>query len=166
MWPGAVIDVWTDPWIPSIKGFRPRPHTSGVFPPSLLMKDLLTLSGQWNRQLVRYYFDDASANAIFKIPIYPRVIERKWFWALSISGSFPIRSLYQEFIHSRGGDYQRLPLWCVLWKMKIHPRHKVLWWRIAHDILPTREKLMNFFEIPVASCPICGAEVETTLHLL
>ncbi|PON85146.1 hypothetical protein TorRG33x02_189900 [Trema orientale] len=23
VWPGAVIDVWTDPWIPSIKGFRP-----------------------------------------------------------------------------------------------------------------------------------------------
>jgi hypothetical protein len=40
----------------------------------------------------------------------------------------------------------------------------MLLWRIASDILPTRENLSKFNNEMDIVCPLCGYEKETTLH--
>ena len=41
----------------------------------------------------------------------------------------------------------------------------MLLWRIASDILPTRENLSKFNNEMDIACPLCGCEKETTLHI-
>jgi hypothetical protein len=41
----------------------------------------------------------------------------------------------------------------------------MLFWRIASDILPTRENLSKFNNEMDIACPLCGCEKETTLHI-
>ena len=38
-------------------------------------------------------------------------------------------------------------------------------WRVASDILPTKEKLIRFFPSTDSNCPLCDASPESSLHL-
>ena len=57
--------------------------------------------------------------------------------------------------------------WKLLWKARIHPRHKILWWRIIQDALPIRDRLTKAFQIETVFCPMCDGqdEVEMVLHI-
>ncbi|PON43369.1 hypothetical protein PanWU01x14_274680, partial [Parasponia andersonii] len=97
--PGAVIDLWNDPWIPSLASFRPRPRDSASA--SVVWSELFSASGGWNSFLIRQLFDEDSTRAILKVPLTTNFRNDKvWFWALSASGDFTVKSLYQA-IHTK-----------------------------------------------------------------
>ena len=50
-------------------------------------------------------------------------------------------------------------------KSKIHDRLKMYLWRVALDILPTKDKLTRFFPAMDPKCPLCDASPESSLHL-
>ncbi|POO03837.1 hypothetical protein TorRG33x02_001410 [Trema orientale] len=103
--------------------------------------DLITSSGGWDVEMVRSLFDSESAKAVLRIPIN-RVMERgdaNWFWAITSTGTFSVKSLYQVLMSEQvdggaGGNMDKF--WKDLWKLKIHLRHRLMWWQIAHEILP------------------------------
>ena len=52
-----------------------------------------------------------------------------------------------------------------IWKSKIHDRLKMVLWRVASDILPTKEKLIRFFPSMDPNCRLCDASPKSSLHL-
>ncbi|KAM6588656.1 hypothetical protein CsatA_011261 [Cannabis sativa] len=52
-------------------------------------------------------------------------------------------------------------MWIDLWKSNLHPRLKLLLWKIWSDILPTKVRL----GLDDKSCVFCGSEEESALHL-
>ena len=52
-----------------------------------------------------------------------------------------------------------------IWKSKVHDRLKMFLWRVASDILPTKDKLTSFFPAMDPKCPLCDASPESSLHL-
>jgi hypothetical protein len=44
-------------------------------------------------------------------------------------------------------------LWGKLWRLKLHERLKMLLWRVANDILPTRARMKQLFEVEDVVCP-------------
>ncbi|KAA8548379.1 hypothetical protein F0562_000063 [Nyssa sinensis] len=57
-----------------------------------------------------------------------------------------------SFVHSS-------PIWEKLWMLNIHERRRTFLWRMYSDTLPS--------ELPIGSitCPLCGAEPESAVHL-
>ncbi|XP_075663049.1 uncharacterized protein LOC142632554 [Castanea sativa] len=53
----------------------------------------------------------------------------------------------------------------LIWKTKIHEHFKTLLWRIAANLLPSKEIISRFNESMDLRCPLCSSAVEITLHL-
>ncbi|KAL5550337.1 hypothetical protein UlMin_000513 [Ulmus minor] len=60
-----------------------------------------------------------------------------------------------------------MAVWLRLWGHKsIIPHHKLLWWQLLSNALPTRDKINSLFHIDDILCPICMTSNETVVHLL
>ncbi|KAI5324877.1 hypothetical protein L3X38_033950 [Prunus dulcis] len=56
--------------------------------------------------------------------------------------------------------------WTTLWKARVQGKIKLFWWKVCRGILPTKAALSKR-KIPLeTSCVFCGAELETTIHIL
>uniref|UniRef100_A0A2N9F619 Reverse transcriptase zinc-binding domain-containing protein n=2 Tax=Fagus sylvatica TaxID=28930 RepID=A0A2N9F619_FAGSY len=55
--------------------------------------------------------------------------------------------------------------WKALWKLKIHERYKILIWRIANGILPTRLTMAQKVGLGDTICPFCRGCEELIDHL-
>ena len=58
------------------------------------------------------------------------------------------------------------PLWRAIWEVQSPNNIKVFTWRAMHNALPTRGNLEYRKIIPMAWCPLCGLQIETTFHAL
>ncbi|CAL8164299.1 unnamed protein product [Prunus armeniaca] len=56
--------------------------------------------------------------------------------------------------------------WTALWKAKIPSKIKLFWWRACTGILPTKDNLCKRKIYLDTCCDLCGAELESTLHVL
>ena len=56
-------------------------------------------------------------------------------------------------------------LWGSLRNLKLNEHFKMLLWRIANDILPTKARMKQPCEMETTCCPLCKTEEETCLHL-
>ena len=102
--------------------------------------------------------------AILKIPVWHGNLEDKWVWTKITSGELSVKSAYKELITLE----ESVPCNEVLgklWKVKIHNRLKMLLWRIAIELLPTKDKVQRFASNVDPSCHFCGNKVETQIHL-
>ncbi|XP_075636485.1 uncharacterized protein LOC142608673 [Castanea sativa] len=52
-----------------------------------------------------------------------------------------------------------------IWKANIHERLKMHLWRIAFNLLPTKDQLSEFSPSSDTSCPLYNVEAESALHL-
>jgi hypothetical protein len=71
-------------------------------------------------------------------------------------------------MHSSITDPQSLPIhfWKSLWKLNLNDRLKLFLWKIAWNILPTKDRLSQFFPINSDhSCPLCKVETDFMHHL-
>ncbi|PON85597.1 hypothetical protein TorRG33x02_185990 [Trema orientale] len=126
---GGVLDVWDDPWIPTIVGFKPRPRDPALTSQSVGIKDLITNSGGWNLSVLNQLFDDETTRAILKMPVSTSQANgTKWMLALSASGTFTVKSLYQNMIFTGSSRplLDAAKFWRAVWKANIHSRHKLL----------------------------------------
>ncbi|PNX55458.1 ribonuclease H [Trifolium pratense] len=57
------------------------------------------------------------------------------------------------------------PIWKHLWKLKIHPKHTNLIWRILNQALPVRDRLNTRGIRCDPICPRCNKALETTDHV-
>jgi hypothetical protein len=114
-------------------------------------------------------FDADSVQSILSIHIPTIRSFDKWIWAPSSSGTFSVRSA-QEISSSPG---TRSPpfgpdTWHALWSLKLQARLKHLLWKVAWNMLPSRDNISRFVvsEDPNTwNCPFCNCTVETLNHI-
>lgn len=159
----VAIDVWEDPWVPTLPNFSPLPLQPQLQQPGLLGCDLFLETGGWDVSKLSREFEPSSVKAILKVPTSSSVSSSCWFWALATNGEFSVRSAYHANQRRRFWSYSELfsrSAWKKLWKAKIHPRHKILWSQIAMEALPIRSRLSRLFDIDTVLCPFCEEAME------
>jgi ribonuclease HI len=57
-------------------------------------------------------------------------------------------------------------VWKQIWKLKLPNVDKKNLWRACHEILPTRVNLKRRKIVEDSTCPLCGLEDETVLHVM
>jgi len=93
-------------------------------------------------------------------------------WGASQSASFYVKSLYHFLKASREADdsYSSMhdnnhQVWKKLWKIKIIPRHIHFSWRILHEKLRVKNKLLKNGISSDPLCVLCGQHNKTFSHL-
>lgn len=84
------------------------------------------------------------------------------FWSASSDGAFSVSSAYKLVLGNHASTFD----WKKIWKLDLPPRIRHFLWLAAHNRLLTREACMKRNISSSASCPRCGAAVETILHVL
>ncbi|KAL5575925.1 hypothetical protein UlMin_017624 [Ulmus minor] len=89
-------------------------------------------------------------------------------WTPASNSQFSVKSAYltDNNSHFLGVPNVSKAYWNKIWSSSsILPRHKLLWWKLLIDSLPTREHLSVCFNIDNLSCPVCHSDFENILHL-
>lgn len=104
--------------------------------------------------------------------MHPPVVGRpdKWIWTLESSGSYSTKSMYRELTPPFDPVTSPLSLisWKHLWRLKVHARLRLLLWKLAWNLLPTRARIAAaiFQQVPDgASCFLCNEGVDSASHL-
>ncbi|KAL5568741.1 hypothetical protein UlMin_025316 [Ulmus minor] len=133
-----------------------------------MVKDLFSHSGHWDTRKVRSIFLPADASNILSIqlPILPT--RDYWCWLLVSSGKFSASSFYLFVNNHNFAAASNIPkkIWLSIWNANILPRHKLLWWQILSNCLPTRTRLNRCFPDIDTQCPLCSQGSESLFHLL
>ncbi|KAL5557491.1 hypothetical protein UlMin_039727 [Ulmus minor] len=165
---GCSIDPWKDPWVPNAENFRPNLISeAGVS--NVRVKDFLFSPGVWDvhKLSLNFTHDDARLIAAMVLPVRPS--PDRWAWLPASNGKFSTKSAYltaNKGRFSNGSSISRSD-WLRIWGHKlVLPRHKLNWWLILSNALPTRDKLNSIFHIDNVLCPICNDNPENSLHLL
>ena len=161
--------IWTSNWVPTIPHFRPMPK----FPlnrnlPSLQIRDLIDpIQNCWKASSVNALFDSLSAHEILKIRISPN-IGANYIWTPSSSGNFSPSSAYSaitayaSYVSSSSVPPQ---FWKSIWKLNLNDRLRLFLWKIAWNVLPTKERLGQLFPVSDSSCPLCKMASDSLHHL-
>ena len=110
----------------------------------------------WKTNLVMDIFNPISANAILSIPIPSRSSPNKLMWILDSKGLFSVKSAYKELLPSNPSQAPSGVNWSKLWKLRGPERIKMFLWRIAANVLPTKENLMSRLGIHDPGCALCS----------
>jgi hypothetical protein len=162
---GCAINVWMDPWIPWIEGFKPRPRDPLNPKDPMSVSTLINSSTrEWKLEMLLDLFDMETVATIQKIrlPFFSR--PDKLVWIKDRKGQFSAKSAYNMCQESSSSQSQD-PLWKNLWKLKVHERVKMLLWRIASNVLPTKDNLDQRLGVSDTNCPLCNEAKETIIHL-
>lgn len=173
---GRTTNIWSDRWIPGAIGGKPICRLESGS--ANTVSDLIEHSGGfWNEQTLAQNFIHADAQAIRRIPL-GRARDDFWAWEGERHGLYTVRSAYRALVeketqerdfksgqpsHSAGNNN---PLWRKIWKIKVPPKVRVFWWRVAHDFIPSRANLFHRHIERLGTCEFCGAYEETTFHAL
>ena len=86
---GQSINVWSDPWVPQLQGFKPVPRNESQNQAPLTFSQLFDpTSNSWNSRLILELFDAASVQAIMSIPLPISPKSDKLIWTLDSKGSW------------------------------------------------------------------------------
>ncbi|KAL0007666.1 hypothetical protein SO802_009168 [Lithocarpus litseifolius] len=162
---GSSINVWSDPWVPTLQGFKPTPKDEHHNQIPLTVSQLFNASSYcWNSRLILEMFDTASARAILSLPL-PRIPKQdKLIWIPDAKGQFSIKSAYRTVVEH--GSCPNQPVaWMKLWKARLPERIKLLLWRIGAGCLPTKENLITRLIHIDSTCTLCKSFSESYMHL-
>uniref|UniRef100_A0A803PBX2 CCHC-type domain-containing protein n=1 Tax=Cannabis sativa TaxID=3483 RepID=A0A803PBX2_CANSA len=160
---GGNFDIWTRPWVP---GFSPeevrQSFTYGTTHAFSSVSDLFMSNTRvWDEDLIRQCFTSEVANAIWRIRPLSDEGDRV-FWKASNKGNFSVKNAY--WLSQSNRFLPERESWRCLWKLKLHPRQKLLIWKILSNCLPLKSNL-GFMHNLDKECYLCNSEVESELHL-
>nr|XP_023903213.1 uncharacterized protein LOC112015076 [Quercus suber] len=111
---------------------------------------------------LNYFFEESVVEIILNIPIPVFQREDCWAWTASNSGLFSVKSAYWlSRVESPPSNIDAVRGQ----KTKIRERFKMLLWRIAANLLPSKDIISRFNESMDLCCPLFISALETTLHL-
>ncbi|KAL0437443.1 UNVERIFIED_CONTAM: putative mitochondrial protein [Sesamum radiatum] len=156
------LRIYEDPWVPTIPKFIPEPRGEINQTWPTLVHDLIEGSTfSWKLDLLTQMFPDEVVKEIKKIKIPTLMESPKPFWAPSKSEA----AFFAIQCQSLFVDEESEIIGKRIWKLDLHNRLKLLIWRILFDLLPTRGKLNQVFQIQNTECPLCQFQVENSHHI-
>ena len=162
---GTSINVWKDPWIPWLQDFKARPKNDNDQQFPIMISSLIDSNSHcWKQELLEQLFDSATKEAIHKITIPLRPRNDKIVWLLEKNGLFSVKSAY-SLCQNLPNTNQNAVEWSKIWKLKAHESSKMFLWRIAANVLPTKDLLAERVGNMDTLCNLCNEEVETCSHL-
>jgi hypothetical protein len=162
---GTSIDMWKDPWVPWLVGFRPTPYdpSSQNLPMVVsLLIDQVTKS--WNVDLLETLVDPLSLTAILRIPIPIIPQPNRLIWSLDPKGMFSMSSAV-KLLNPASPSHHSDPKWLSLWSLELHERLKVFMWRLGSNSLLTKVNVAHRVGSGDTSCSLCGSVEESYSHL-
>jgi hypothetical protein len=92
---GKSINIWVDPWVPCIEGFKPKQKNDFV-PQNPRMVDSLVnpTTKEWNHNELQQLFDKDSMEGIIRITIPASPTPDKLIWVKDLKGKFTVKSAY------------------------------------------------------------------------
>ena len=174
---GSNINIWKDPWVPSLDSFKIQ-----SLPPAYdqscptLVTDLIDLStGSWSDIKLSSFFSPLEQSAIKIIPVSVSQRPDRWVWHFSKNGSFSVKSAYSEAVkyfspvhmnEASSSFHPSKKIWKVLWAMYAPPKIKSFWWKVCVNAIPTRENLWRRKCNSDPRCVRCGLEPESAEHVI
>ncbi|PON67813.1 hypothetical protein PanWU01x14_099810 [Parasponia andersonii] len=76
---GRSLNIWRDPWVPLLIGFKPHPKDSLQCHRDLTVADLVADDGNWDITKLNVVFNLESVEAILKIPVPSTESVTGWF---------------------------------------------------------------------------------------
>ena len=159
------IDIWLDPWVPWLEGFKPSPKDTTIPIQHMMVSNFIDQHNrQWNVIALAIIFDDISVEAVRKIIRSSLLCQDKFYWIKEHTGTFSVKSSYKisqehKTIINHGVN------WSKLWKLKIHERLKILMWQIESNTIPTKQNLEVRLGSNNSLCPLCNEDVESNANL-
>ncbi|KAM7262379.1 hypothetical protein ACFE04_021456 [Oxalis oulophora] len=143
-------------------------ESHGLSDDDLMVKDLMTENGlSWVRAMLNGLFTEDEISVILSIPLPRFPCSDKLFWHFSKQGLYTVKSAYHvalsivaicQFV---GEPFQ----WQRLWNLLIPPKIKEFVWRVYHNVLPSKIRLIQKGLTMDPTCLFCSFE-EDTLHVL
>lgn len=120
----------------------------------------------WDMPLVHHLFPSPVREAILNICIPPREEHDVLMCVASMSGRFSVRSAHRaiHLMHSTIPAVNTIN-WSYIWKSTLHPRHKMLLWKLMSNCFATKDRIYNFLPNTDMSCCICNNVTESITHL-
>ncbi|OVA15155.1 Reverse transcriptase zinc-binding domain [Macleaya cordata] len=166
---GSLINIWMNPWIPTIPGFRVSFNQQGPYPHLEKVKDLFIPNElAWNRELILRIFSPFEAQCILNISLPQESTEDKMVWTLTPTGQFTTKSVQLMLSLDQGSSstISSIP-WKEFWKIKdVTPRVHTFVWRILLNGIGVNANLSNYVASVSNECAHCHLESETIEHLL
>jgi hypothetical protein len=128
--------------------------------------------GVWDVNILDNLFSEEEVIAVKSIPLSSTNQEDILIWKGTANGLFSVKSAYnlakemddRKKAESSRGMYKS-DVWKMIWKLHVPSVEKNFLWRACHDILPTMENLTKQKIVADPMCPVCGLEVETSIHI-
>ncbi|KAF7808587.1 uncharacterized protein G2W53_035330 [Senna tora] len=128
---------------------------------------------RWKRDDIVNMFSTRIANNILGIPLSSSNKEDGWYWTLTPSGFYSVKTGYrtlrqvtQQSTMEADHFSQFTNVWQRIWKAKMPAKIKIFVWRACREVLPVRASLNRRGLDVVDDCPSGCSEEETVLHAL
>ncbi|KAL0411880.1 UNVERIFIED_CONTAM: putative mitochondrial protein [Sesamum latifolium] len=168
---GSSIRIWSDPWIPRPRTFKPISPVRQPGGPRTVDELIDPISKDWDEAKVEESFLPIDRDVILSIPISLSGGEDSIIWHYSANGIFTVRSAYHlaceleddATCSDRSDDHN---WWRKLWQAPVPGKVKIFIWRACLNILPTSSNLNRRIPESSLACPHCADEEEDTFHAL
>ena len=122
---------------------------------------------EWDIELVEEIFSESDACEIASIPLSSRCQEYTLIWHHDRRGRYTVKSAYHiaRRISMHAPIERREEGSSKVWDLHAPSRLKLLLWRACTECLPTRLNLCKRGMPLTATCVLCEASMESTLHL-
>ncbi|CAN1188681.1 Putative ribonuclease H protein At1g65750 [Linum perenne] len=122
---------------------------------------------QWDVELIEDLFERRDSEAIMTIPLADSRASDRTIWHFGKRGGYTVKSGYRLLTEEMSTlDAHKLDgPWTKIWDLHTPPKIRIMVWRLAREIVPSRAALRHrHIDVP-DECGICGANSETYDHL-
>ncbi|KAF7826245.1 reverse transcriptase [Senna tora] len=172
---GSSVKFWSDPWVPSLEGFRISSPPPNAEASNQLVADFI-VDGCWDAGKVISVVSSVEAQAICSIPISRNYREKpdRYVWTKIKNGDYVVKSGYFSAVAGKKGKISLAAsssysppkdLWKRIWALKTVPKVKNFLWKACSNALPTKSALFRRKCAKGNVCPVCLVEEESVEHL-
>ena len=168
---GHSVNIWHDPWMPSLPNFRVLQREPQAEGGPVNVRELIS-QGEWNKVELMKWFSAWEIAGILSIPLPRHPCEDRWVWHHSKKGEFTVRSAYFVALNLAKCDGASTSVgrprsvWKRLWRSQLPTKIKSFGWRVLHGGIPVRSLLRCRNVVDDVICPMCGNDKEDVMHAL
>ncbi|XP_074314655.1 uncharacterized protein LOC141649885 [Silene latifolia] len=136
--------------------------------PAPSLPDLVHPSGDWNATAVFKHFAPVTAKLIIEMEPPLLGIDDFLYWKYTEDGSYSVKTGYLHLWHKSSASSPSLTSyfpWSRIWKLTGSAKFPLLFWRLAHNIMPTSANLKSRGVTVTLPCHFCGSAEENAEHL-